>query len=315
MKRRTFLKSTAATGVAATAMALDAKTYAQAQGANERIGLAFLGVGGRCQQHIDVILALQRANAKRAKRRFLAFPILLAQFFDALRSDVDGVSPELDRRVREGLDRFLESAGSSETEPESERVSFACPTPSIQITAPAAWSMTARPVLGLLRGGVAIMIVIGYLLQGAPLDEPSPEPRRAQSIPALAVIEPAEPNRDAGATAPPLSANGSRRVSGELLPKDTQGVRSSSAPDPWKGASSSESRQLIDLARVASRTRDAHAALALLAQHARSFPGKDAKDRRKVWQLVCASPAARSATECVNPPPSPAPPPAGEGGT
>ncbi len=64
MKRRTFLQSTAAAGVAATAMALDAKTYAQAPGANERIGLAFLGVGGRCQQHIDVILALQRANAR-----------------------------------------------------------------------------------------------------------------------------------------------------------------------------------------------------------------------------------------------------------
>jgi hypothetical protein len=197
--------------------------------------------------------ALQRANAKRTKRRILAFPILLAQFFDALRSDVDGVSPELHRRVREGLDHLLESAGSGETEAESERVSFACPTPSIPITASPAWPLTARPVLGLLRGGVAVAIVIGYLLQGAPLDEPSPEPRRAPSIPVLAMVEPAEPNRDAGATAPQLPANESRRISGELLPKDTQGARSSSAADPWKGASSSESRQLIDLARVASR--------------------------------------------------------------
>src|SRR5580658_6121387 len=64
--RRSFIKSTAA-GVAATAMALDAKTYAQAPGANERIGIAFLGVGGRCQQHIDVILALQRANANSVR--------------------------------------------------------------------------------------------------------------------------------------------------------------------------------------------------------------------------------------------------------
>jgi predicted dehydrogenase len=66
MKRRTFLKSTAA-GAAATAMSLDAKTYAQVQGANERIGIAFLGVGGRCQQHIDVILAMQRANANSVR--------------------------------------------------------------------------------------------------------------------------------------------------------------------------------------------------------------------------------------------------------
>jgi predicted dehydrogenase len=59
--RRTFLQSTAA-AAATTALALDAKTYAQAPGANERIGIAFLGVGGRCQQHIDVILAMQREN-------------------------------------------------------------------------------------------------------------------------------------------------------------------------------------------------------------------------------------------------------------
>ena len=60
--RRDFLKSTAA-GVAATgALSLSAKSYAQVQGANGRIGLAFIGVGGRCQQHIDVILDLQRQN-------------------------------------------------------------------------------------------------------------------------------------------------------------------------------------------------------------------------------------------------------------
>ena len=50
MKRRTFLKSTAATAATVSAMTLDAKTYAQAPGANEAIGIAFLGVGGRCQQ-------------------------------------------------------------------------------------------------------------------------------------------------------------------------------------------------------------------------------------------------------------------------
>jgi predicted dehydrogenase len=66
MKRRTFLQSTAAT-VAASAITLDAKTYAEVQGANEAIRLAFLGVGGRCQQHIDVILALQRANANSVR--------------------------------------------------------------------------------------------------------------------------------------------------------------------------------------------------------------------------------------------------------
>jgi predicted dehydrogenase len=60
--RRDFLKTAAVAGAASYAMTMTAKSYAQVQGANDRIGVAFLGVGGRCQQHIDVILALQRAN-------------------------------------------------------------------------------------------------------------------------------------------------------------------------------------------------------------------------------------------------------------
>jgi predicted dehydrogenase len=50
--RRDFLKSTAA---GAAALSLTAASYARVQGANERIGVAFLGVGGRCQEHLKVI--------------------------------------------------------------------------------------------------------------------------------------------------------------------------------------------------------------------------------------------------------------------
>jgi predicted dehydrogenase len=60
--RRDFLKTTAAGVAVTTAMSLSAKSYAQVAGANERICLAFLGVGGRCQQHIDIILDLARQN-------------------------------------------------------------------------------------------------------------------------------------------------------------------------------------------------------------------------------------------------------------
>ena len=60
--RRDFLKTSAAGAAAASALSLSARSYGQVPGANERIGIAFLGVGGRCQDHIDVILALQRAN-------------------------------------------------------------------------------------------------------------------------------------------------------------------------------------------------------------------------------------------------------------
>ncbi|MCI0456844.1 MAG: Gfo/Idh/MocA family oxidoreductase [Gemmataceae bacterium] len=57
--RRDFLQGTAA---AAATLTLSASSYARVQGANERIGIAFLGVGGRCQQHIDVINSFVRQN-------------------------------------------------------------------------------------------------------------------------------------------------------------------------------------------------------------------------------------------------------------
>src|SRR5438309_3844570 len=62
--RRDFLKTSAAAGVASYAMNMAAKSYAQVYGANERIGIAFLGVGGRCQQHIDVILEMKKKGVK-----------------------------------------------------------------------------------------------------------------------------------------------------------------------------------------------------------------------------------------------------------
>src|ERR1700733_15716773 len=62
--RRDFLRSAAA---APAAINMSAKSYAQVAGANNRLNVAFLGVGGRCQQHIDTILALQRANANSVR--------------------------------------------------------------------------------------------------------------------------------------------------------------------------------------------------------------------------------------------------------
>src|SRR5262245_50086689 len=53
VNRRNFLKSSA---IGATALTLTAAGAKRVYGANERIGIAFLGVGGRCQQPIDAIL-------------------------------------------------------------------------------------------------------------------------------------------------------------------------------------------------------------------------------------------------------------------
>jgi predicted dehydrogenase len=59
LTRRTFVQSAA---VGATALSLSPAAYSRVLGANDRIGVGFLGVGGRCQQHIDVILELQKEN-------------------------------------------------------------------------------------------------------------------------------------------------------------------------------------------------------------------------------------------------------------
>jgi predicted dehydrogenase len=53
--RRDFMKTTAAVG---TALAFSAASAKRVYGANEKLRIGFLGVGGRCQQHIDVILEM-----------------------------------------------------------------------------------------------------------------------------------------------------------------------------------------------------------------------------------------------------------------
>ena len=57
--RRSFLQTSA---VGASALSLTAASAARVYGANEKTRIAFLGVGGRCQQHIDVILQMQKEN-------------------------------------------------------------------------------------------------------------------------------------------------------------------------------------------------------------------------------------------------------------
>jgi predicted dehydrogenase len=61
VNRRHFLKKAAA-GTAAVSLA--ASTYARVPGANERIGVAFLGVGGRCQAHLEIIADMKKAGDK-----------------------------------------------------------------------------------------------------------------------------------------------------------------------------------------------------------------------------------------------------------
>ena len=57
--RRGFLQASA---VAGTALGLTAQSYARVRGANDKINIAFIGVGGRCQQHVDIILKMKEEN-------------------------------------------------------------------------------------------------------------------------------------------------------------------------------------------------------------------------------------------------------------
>src|SRR5437879_1022536 len=57
VNRRDFLKTTA---VGATALTLTAASAERVLGSNERIGVAFIGTGGRCQEHIGVVTKFQK---------------------------------------------------------------------------------------------------------------------------------------------------------------------------------------------------------------------------------------------------------------
>ena len=59
VNRRDALKSGVAAGAA---IALTAASYDRVLGANENLRVAFVGVGGRCQQHVDVILKMKEEN-------------------------------------------------------------------------------------------------------------------------------------------------------------------------------------------------------------------------------------------------------------
>src|SRR5580658_6611089 len=56
LNRRAFLAGTAAAGAA---ISLPANSYARVLSANNTLRIGFLGTGGRCQQHIDVIVDMR----------------------------------------------------------------------------------------------------------------------------------------------------------------------------------------------------------------------------------------------------------------
>jgi predicted dehydrogenase len=59
VSRRGFLQTSAA---GAAALTLSAASAGRVLGANDRLGVGFVGVGGRCQAHLDIVNKLKREN-------------------------------------------------------------------------------------------------------------------------------------------------------------------------------------------------------------------------------------------------------------
>ena len=78
--RRDFLKVGA---VGAATMALSAASYARVRGANDRINVGFVGVGGRCQAHLNII-------KKRAEDKKDVAAVAVCDVWDGLKTTYKG---------------------------------------------------------------------------------------------------------------------------------------------------------------------------------------------------------------------------------
>src|SRR5215471_1900641 len=93
VNRRDFLKTSAA---GATALSLTAASAARVYGANERIGVAFVGVGGRCQAHLDVI-------NKMAKDKKGVAPVAVCDVWDGFEGEYMAPGANQKRAYSQGL--------------------------------------------------------------------------------------------------------------------------------------------------------------------------------------------------------------------
>lgn len=90
--RRDFLKNTAALGAA---MTMTATSYARIPGANGTINVGFIGVGGRCQAHVDIV------NKLASEKQGVA-PAAVCDVWDGLETTFKNSRGE-DRKYLQGL--------------------------------------------------------------------------------------------------------------------------------------------------------------------------------------------------------------------
>jgi predicted dehydrogenase len=98
--RRDFLKASAA---GAAAVAFTAASYQRVYGANERIGVGFVGVGGRCQAHLNII-------KDRAESKGDVAAVAVCDVWDGLKTTYKGKDGK-DRPYLQGLYPSAELVG------------------------------------------------------------------------------------------------------------------------------------------------------------------------------------------------------------
>jgi predicted dehydrogenase len=77
--RRGFIRKSA---VAGAALGFSAASYARIGGANDRIGIAFLGAGGRAQAHIDIVRRMRDQGQRVA-------PVAICDVWDGIEDDYE----------------------------------------------------------------------------------------------------------------------------------------------------------------------------------------------------------------------------------
>ena len=257
---------------------------------------------------------LKRDDSNEEERRSIGPPVTvsvaLALIEGALRAEADDLSPDTRRQIWDSLEQRMDASLLHTVDPAGSRRS---PEELASRRLPRAGvpQLELGATVGLLGGGIAVGIVIGYLLHG-------PLPRSAEPAPGLAAQAstlaptPPSPEPTAAPIAIAIAIPAPDPAPGLLLspapaPR-APAISGTSSVVPGKARSGAGSMALLDRARAALAAGETPAALGLITQHARRFlGGQDSGARRELLVLACATPGGRAASECASLSPGPAP--------